>query len=205
MIDIKLIRENKELVKENIKKKFQEEKLHLVDQVEKLDIEYRECKKKGDDLRGLKNSKSSEIGALMREGNKEEANLIKEEIFNFTDDGIVMGMHNTNKSIESFARSCFKFALDTKQDLWFSTKDTISKKYDHTFKDIFNEIYEEEYKEKFEEIGIEYFYTLIDDAVARVIKSKGGFIWACKNYDGDVIIAKEPKAVATISLITSPS
>ena len=95
-------------------------------------------------------------------------------------------MHNLNSSIESFARSCFSYALDTKLDLWFATKDTISKKYDHTFKDIFQEIYDKEYKEKFEAAGITYFYTLIDDAVARVMKAEGGFIWACKNYDGDV-------------------
>ena len=94
--------------------------------------------------------------------------------------GIVQGMHNINRSIESFARSCFSYALDTKQDLWFATKDTISKKYDHTFKDIFQEIYDAEFDEKFKEAGIEYFYTLIDDAVARVMKSEGGYIWACK-------------------------
>ena len=96
-------------------------------------------------------------------------------------------MHNLNGSIESFARSCFNYALDTKQDLWFATKDTISKKYDHTFKDIFQEIFDTDYKEKFEDAGITYFYTLIDDAVARVMKSEGGYIWACKNYDGDVM------------------
>ena len=96
-------------------------------------------------------------------------------------------MHNINKSIDSFAHACFNYALETKQDLWFATKDTISKQYDHTFKDIFQEIYDAEYKEKFEKAGIEYFYTLIDDAVARVIRSEGGFIWACKNYDGDVM------------------
>lgn len=96
-------------------------------------------------------------------------------------------MHNLNKSIESFARACFNFALDTKQDLWFATKDTISKKYDHTFKDIFQDIFDDEYKIKFDEAGIEYFYTLIDDVVARVVKSEGGIIWACKNYDGDVM------------------
>ena len=111
----------------------------------------------------------------------------RELIHDFTGAGVLQGMHNTDKSITSFARACFNYAVDTKQDLWFATKDTISKKYDHTFKDIFQEIYENEYQEKFKELGIEYFYTLIDDAVARVMKAKGGFIWACKNYDGDVI------------------
>ena len=101
--------------------------------------------------------------------------------------GILQGIHNTDKSITSFAKACFNYALDTKQDLWFATKDTISKKYDHNFKDLFQDIYEKEYEEKFKQAGIEYFYTLIDDAVARVMKAKGGFIWACKNYDGDVI------------------
>ena len=114
-----------------------------------------------------------------------------------------MGMYNTNKSISSFARSCFNFALDTKQDLWFSAKDTISKKYDHTFKDIFNEIFEEEYKNKFEKENIEYFYTLIDDAVARVIKSSGGFIWACKNYDGDVMSDMVSSAFGSLAMMTS--
>ena len=114
-----------------------------------------------------------------------------------------MGMYNTNKSISSFARSCFNFALDTKQDLWFSAKDTISKKYDHTFKDIFNEIFEEEYKNKFEKENIEYFYTLIDDAVARVIKSSGGFIWACKNYDGDVMSDMVATAFGSLAMMTS--
>ena len=108
-------------------------------------------------------------------------------IHNFETPGILQGLHNLDKSIESFARACFNYALDLKQDLWFSTKDTISKKYDHRFKDIFAEIYEKEYKEKFEAAGIEYFYTLIDDAVARVVRSNGGYIWACKNYDGDVM------------------
>ncbi|MDU2157650.1 NADP-dependent isocitrate dehydrogenase, partial [Clostridium sp.] len=111
----------------------------------------------------------------------------RELIHNFDGNGVVLGMHNLDKSIESFARSCFNFAVDTKQDLWFASKDTISKKYDHTFKDIFQDIFDKEYKEKFEELNIEYFYTLIDDAIARVIKSKGGYIWACKNYDGDVM------------------
>ena len=114
-------------------------------------------------------------------------NVSFELIYDFSDsDGIIQGLHNKDKSIEGFARSCFNYALDTKQDLWFATKDTISKKYDHRFKDIFADIYEKEYKVRFEAIGIAYFYTLIDDAVARVIRSDGGFIWACKNYDGDV-------------------
>lgn len=112
---------------------------------------------------------------------------IRETIHEFAGPGILQGIHNTDKSIASFARSCFNYALDIHQDLWFATKDTISKKYDHNFKDIFQEIYEAEYQKKFEEAGIEYFYTLIDDAVARVMKAKGGFIWACKNYDGDVM------------------
>ncbi len=132
-----------------------------------------------------------------------EGKETRETIYDFKDSGIVMGMHNTNKSISSFARSCFNFALDTKQDVWFATKDTISKKYDHTFKDIFNDIFEEEYKEKFKEANIEYFYTLIDDAVARVIKSKGGFIWACKNYDGDVMSDMVATAFGSLAMMTS--
>ena len=112
-------------------------------------------------------------------------------------------MHNLDRSIESFAKSCFNYALDTKQDLWFATKDTISKKYDHTFKDIFQEIFEREYKEKFEEAGITYFYTLIDDAVARVMKSEGGFIWACKNYDGDVMSDMVSSAFGSLAMMTS--
>ena len=127
----------------------------------------------------------------------------RELIHNFNGDGVVLGMHNLNKSIESFARSCFNFALDTKQDLWFATKDTISKKYDHTFKDIFQEIFDKEYKEKFEELNIEYFYTLIDDAIARVIKSKGGYIWACKNYDGDVMSDMVATAFGSLAMMTS--
>ncbi len=122
--------------------------------------------------------------------------------FNGTD-GIVQGLHNTDKSIASFARSCFNFALDAKQDLWFASKDTISKKYDHRFKDIFAEIYESEYKEKFEAAGIEYFYTLIDDAVARVIRSNGGYIWACKNYDGDVMSDMVATAYGSLAMMTS--
>ena len=127
----------------------------------------------------------------------------RELIHNFNGDGVVLGMHNLNKSIESFARSCFNFALDTKQDLWFATKDTISKKYDHTFKDIFQEIFDKEYKEKFEELNIEYFYTLIDDAIARVVKSKGGYIWACKNYDGDVMSDMVATAFGSLAMMTS--
>lgn len=127
----------------------------------------------------------------------------RELIHNFTGAGILQGMHNTEKSIESFARACLSYALDLKQDIWFATKDTISKKYDHTFKDIFQKIYEEEYKEKFEAAGIEYFYTLIDDAVARVMKSKGGFIWACKNYDGDVMSDMVSSAFGSLAMMTS--
>ncbi len=117
--------------------------------------------------------------------------------------GIIQGLHNTDKSISSFARSCFNFALDMKKDLWFATKDTISKKYDHRFKDIFAEIFENEYKEKFYEAGIEYFYTLIDDAVARVIRSEGGYIWACKNYDGDVMSDMVATAYGSLAMMTS--
>ncbi len=124
-------------------------------------------------------------------------------IHDFGDNGIIMGMHNTDKSIASFARACFNYALSLKQDLWFSTKDTISKIYDHRFKDIFAEIYEAEYKEKFEAAGIEYFYTLIDDAVARVIRSEGGFIWACKNYDGDVMSDMVATAFGSLAMMTS--
>ena len=117
--------------------------------------------------------------------------------------GVAMGMHNMEASIESFARSCFNYALDQKQDLWFATKDTISKKYDHTFKDIFQEIFDAEYKEKFDAAGIEYFYTLIDDAVARVMKSEGGYIWACKNYDGDVMSDMVSSAFGSLAMMTS--
>ncbi|MCF0128235.1 MAG: NADP-dependent isocitrate dehydrogenase [Pseudobutyrivibrio sp.] len=124
-------------------------------------------------------------------------------VHTFNGPGVVQGQHNLDNSIESFAHSCFKFALDTKQDLWFATKDTISKKYDHTFKDIFQEIYDEDYKEEFEKAGIEYFYTLIDDAVARVMKSEGGFIWACKNYDGDVMSDMISSAFGSLAMMTS--
>ena len=127
----------------------------------------------------------------------------RELIHDFTGAGVLQGMHNTDKSITSFARACFNYAVDTKQDLWFATKDTISKKYDHTFKDIFQEIYENEYQEKFKELGIEYFYTLIDDAVARVMKAKGGFIWACKNYDGDVMSDMVSSAFGSLAMMTS--
>jgi len=133
-----------------------------------------------------------------------DGNEIREEIFNFKDTaGIIQGVHNTDKSIASFARSCMNYALDMKQDIWFATKDTISKKYDHRFKDIFAEIYETEYKEKFEEAGIEYFYTLIDDAVARVVRSSGGYIWACKNYDGDVMSDMVATAYGSLAMMTS--
>ena len=124
-------------------------------------------------------------------------------IHNFDGDGIIQGMHNLDKSIGSFARSCFNYALDVQQDVWFATKDTISKKYDHRFKDIFNEIFENEYKEKFEKAGIEYFYTLIDDAVARVVRSEGGYIWACKNYDGDVMSDMVATAFGSLAMMTS--
>ena len=124
-------------------------------------------------------------------------------IQDFKTDGIVQGVHNIDKSIQSFARSCFNFALDSNMDLWFSSKDTISKTYDHRFKDIFAEIYEAEYKDKFEKAGIEYFYTLIDDAVARVIRSDGGFIWACKNYDGDVMSDMVSTAYGSLAMMTS--
>ena len=124
-------------------------------------------------------------------------------IHDFKGDGIIQGMHNLDDSISSFARACFNYALDLKQDIWFATKDTISKKYDHTFKDIFQEIFDNEYKEKFEEAGIEYFYTLIDDAVARVVRSEGGYIWACKNYDGDVMSDMIATAFGSLAMMTS--
>ena len=133
----------------------------------------------------------------------EDGTVTRETIHDFTGAGIIQGIHNTDKSIESFARCCFNYALDTKQDLWFATKDTISKKYDHRFKDIFQEIYDAEYDEKFKAAGIEYFYTLIDDAVARVMKAKGGFIWACKNYDGDVMSDMVSSAFGSLAMMTS--
>ena len=126
----------------------------------------------------------------------------RELVHQFDGPGIAQGMHNLNGSIESFARSCFNYALDTKQDLWFATKDTISKKYDHTFKDIFQEIYDSEYKEKFEQAGITYFYTLIDDVVARVMKAEGGFIWACKHYAGDVMSDMVSSAFGSLAMMT---
>lgn len=133
----------------------------------------------------------------------ENGQQIEEVICDFEDAGVLQGQFNKDSSIVSFARSCFQYALDTKQDLWFATKDTISKKYDHRFKDIFAEIYDREYKEAFEKAGLEYFYTLIDDAVARVIRSKGGFIWACKNYDGDVMSDMVSTAFGSLAMMTS--
>lgn len=133
----------------------------------------------------------------------EDGTQSRETVVEFKGPGVLQGMHNLDKSIESFAKSCFNYALDTKQDLWFATKDTISKKYDHTFKDIFQRIFDEEYKTKFEEAGITYFYTLIDDAVARVMKSEGGFIWACKNYDGDVMSDMVSSAFGSLAMMTS--
>ena len=124
-------------------------------------------------------------------------------IHEFKTPGVIQGLHNIDKSIESFARSCFNYALSMKQDLWFAAKDTISKTYDHRFKDIFQEIYDTEYKEKFEKVGIEYFYTLIDDAIARVIRSEGGYIWACKNYDGDVMSDMIATAYGSLAMMTS--
>lgn len=127
----------------------------------------------------------------------------RQMIHEFKGAGVLQGMHNLDESIESFARSCFSYALDTQQDLWFATKDTISKKYDHNFKDIFQEIYEKEFQEKFKEAGLTYFYTLIDDAVARVMKAEGGFIWACKNYDGDVMSDMVSSAFGSLAMMTS--
>ncbi len=133
----------------------------------------------------------------------EDGTVLCEKVHDFKEAGIAQGMHNLESSIESFARSCFSYAVSQKQDLWFATKDTISKKYDHFFKDVFQEIYEKEYKETFEKLGIEYFYTLIDDAVARVIKSEGGYIWACKNYDGDVMSDLIATAFGSLAMMTS--
>ncbi|MDD6490341.1 MAG: NADP-dependent isocitrate dehydrogenase [Clostridia bacterium] len=132
-----------------------------------------------------------------------DGNERRQLIHDFDSDGIIQGLHNIDKSIASFAKACFNFALDKKQDLWFATKDTISKKYDHRFKDIFNEIFEKEYKDKFEAAGITYFYTLIDDAVARVVRSDGGYIWACKNYDGDVMSDMVATAFGSLAMMTS--
>ena len=133
----------------------------------------------------------------------EDGTEVRELVHNYKSAGIAQGMHNLDDSIESFARSCFNYALDTKQDLWFASKDTISKKYDHTFKDIFQEIFEKEYEDKFKTAGITYFYTLIDDAVARVMKAEGGFIWACKNYDGDVMSDMVSSAFGSLAMMTS--
>lgn len=133
----------------------------------------------------------------------EDGTQTRELIHEFTGCGILQGIHNTDESIQSFARACFRFALDTRQDLWFATKDTISKKYDHNFKDIFQEIFDREYADQFKEAGITYFYTLIDDAVARVMKAEGGFIWACKNYDGDVMSDMVSSAFGSLAMMTS--
>ena len=133
----------------------------------------------------------------------EDGTAVRETIHEFKAPGIIQGVHNTDASIRSFAKACFNYALDTKQDLWFGAKDTISKKYDHNFKDIFQEVYDTEYKEKFAEAGIEYFYSLIDDIVARVMKAKGGFIWACKNYDGDVMSDMVSSAFGSLAMMTS--
>lgn len=133
----------------------------------------------------------------------EDGQEVRQTIMDFDGPGIIQGIHNKDKSIASFARACFNYALDIKQDLWFATKDTISKIYDHNFKDIFQEIFDKEYKEKFDAAGIEYFYTLIDDAVARVMKAKGGFIWACKNYDGDVMSDMVSSACGSLAMMTS--
>lgn len=133
----------------------------------------------------------------------EDGTETRELIHQFTGSGIIQGIHNTDKSITSFARACFSYALATKQDLWFATKDTISKKYDHDFKDIFQEIYEKEFEAQFKDAGITYFYTLIDDAVARVMKAEGGFIWACKNYDGDVMSDMVSSAFGSLAMMTS--
>ncbi len=148
----------------------------------------------------------SGVEAYVKESGKAELKLPDGEtktIFDFSGAGVVQTMHNTDASIRSFARSCFNYALDVKKDLWFATKDTISKIYDHRFKDIFREIYENEYEKRFEEAGITYFYTLIDDAVARVIKSHGGMIWACKNYDGDVMSDMIATAFGSLAMMTS--
>ncbi len=127
----------------------------------------------------------------------------RQTVYEFECAGVLQGQYNKDSSICSFARSCFQYALDTRQDLWFSTKDTISKKYDHTFKDIFQDIYDKEYRQQFEQLGLTYFYTLIDDAVARVIRSQGGFIWACKNYDGDVMSDMVSTAFGSLAMMTS--
>ena len=147
---------------------------------------------------GLSGQGKAELVFTDREGNK-----VVKEVFDFNSDGVVMAMHNTDKSIKSFARSCFNYALDLKLPLWFSTKDTISKVYDGNFKAIFNEIYENEYKDKFASAGIEYMYTLIDDVVARIVRSEGGIVWACKNYDGDVMSDMVATAYGSLAMMTS--
>ena len=153
---------------------------------------------KNTEMQVTKGSKC-ELVATDKDGNE-----TRKLIYDFADsDGIIQGVHNKDTSISSFARCCFNYALDTKQDIWFATKDTISKQYDHHFKDIFAEIFENEYKEKFEAAGIEYFYTLIDDAVARVVRSEGGYIWACKNYDGDVMSDMVATAYGSLAMMTS--
>ncbi len=153
---------------------------------------------KNAEIRVDKDSKA-ELVVTDKDGNES-----RELIYNFTDsDGVIQGMHNKDESIAGFARACLNYGLDLKQDVWFATKDTISKKYDHRFKDIFQEIYDNEYKEKYEAAGIEYFYTLIDDAVARVIRSNGGYIWACKNYDGDVMSDMVSTAYGSLAMMTS--
>ncbi len=145
--------------------------------------------------------KGSKAELVVTDENGEET---RQEIFSFKDtDGIIQGLHNKDNSIAGFARACLNYGLDLKQDVWFASKDTISKKYDHRFKDIFQEIYDNEYKEKYEALGIEYFYTLIDDAVARVIRSNGGYIWACKNYDGDVMSDMVSTAYGSLAMMTS--
>ncbi len=146
----------------------------------------------------VKSGAKAELLVTNADGTKETS-----LIHNFQGDGVIQGMHNLDSSIASFARSCFNYALELKQDIWFATKDTISKKYDHRFKDVFQEIFDNEYKEKFENAGIEYFYTLIDDAVARVIRSEGGYIWACKNYDGDVMSDMIATAFGSLAMMTS--
>lgn len=147
----------------------------------------------------VKSGSKAELVTTDKNGNE-----TRELIYDFAnEDGIIQGVHNRDESISSFARACFNYALDMKQDIWFATKDTISKKYDHRFKDIFQEIYDSEYKKKFEAAGIEYFYTLIDDAVARVIRSNGGYIWACKNYDGDVMSDMVATAYGSLAMMTS--
>lgn len=149
------------------------------------------------EMRVPKNAKA-ELVVTKADGTEERVT-----IHEFKTPGVIQGLHNIDKSIESFARSCFNYALSMKQDLWFAAKDTISKTYDHRFKDIFQEIYDTEYKEKFEKVGIEYFYTLIDDAIARVIRSEGGYIWACKNYDGDVMSDMVSSAFGSLAMMTS--